>query len=306
MAAISSANHFKDIATKLQACDEEQGSEVKGTSSLKRPLAMDKKLRRVRGRGLTAQDLALESMPSSGDDVSDSRADYNVGMRSCKDCGHELHVRRIRCTDCDSVQVSKHAIAIAKAEADGVTAAAFDIDRCHREAEAAASQLTSMNASVVSRADLDDHGAKVASQGAAVTLPAVASFVPVAYNAHSGNAAALACDAWPVSWVGVPATGTKAKAHAITLAAVALAKLSPEKLIKFHRMRKLRALLSKVPANIDDIAMKQLTKVRTYANGIALEHHIEHRHTRKLHALLSQVPNDAISMLASVACSSSS
>jgi len=205
-----------------------------------------------------------EGMPPSGDDVSAPSADRKIWMRSCNQCGRGLHVRRTRCTDCGSVQASKRAIATIKAEADRVAAAAIDADRLRQEAEEAANQLTRINGTRPPAGAGDSStSATAVSPDDALVLLAAAPHVPVADGvAQSGTSA--------------PAAAAVAQAKA-TAIADALAGLSPVQLIKLRRMRKLRALLSKMPA---DIAASE---------GAASS---------------SDLAVDAISMLASVACSS--
>ena len=154
------------------------------------------------------------------------------------------------------MQASKRAMATAKEQADRVSAAAVDAERLRLETEVAADQLTR----IIAAAPLaNDRGEDVA---------AASSEHPTMLATPSVTAApSAACAQLPA------AVAAHAKAKAV---ADAMANLSPEQLTKLRRMRKLRALLAKVPAAISAPVAPRVS---------------------------ASSSDDAISMLASVACS---
>jgi len=255
-----------DESAHCATSDEEQSAPEctrQEGSACKRPLAVDDAdaSRRVSSRlSVSSICAADDAAPSSGDDApaGEPPPDRKIWMRACNNCGHELHVRRTRCTECGTPQASKRAIATAKQEADRAAAAAVNADQMRQEAVAAASQLTNI-ITAAPPADVRDGNTDVA----AASPPDAGSS-----TAPAPSAAATA------------PTERQAAAHteAKTLAD-AMAQLSPEQLIKLRRIRKLRTLLSKIPAPV-------------------------HAAGEPPSASSSSPQDDAISMLASVACSS--
>lgn len=160
----------------------------------------------------SASTSSLSPSASAADDAS-----RKIWMRSCNECGFELHVRRVRCTACGTLQTSKRAAAAAHEEklkesrAPDEPAAASSNAPVIAEAEEAASQLAAI--------------AEASGDGEA------AGAADVADAAHAAAGAELA-DAAPSSL------------------ASALARLTPEQMVKLRRMQKLRALLSKLPAGV--------------------------------------------------------
>jgi len=234
-------------------CSPERTPPVSGT--LKRPLAS------MAASGTPRRVSSRLSMPGSPADAtasspSGSSPDRKIWMRACNGCGHELHVRRTKCTECGSLQSSKRSIATAKEEAERAATAACAASLLREEAEAAASQLTRIIAAAAP--------AKAVDTDASVAGPAPSS------SAEGEVRVASAVSAQQPS---AKAAAAAARAKAFT---EAVARLSPDQLLKLRRMRKLRALLAKVPA---DAKPRAAVPVANPAD-------------------------DAISMLASVACSS--
>jgi len=229
-------------------CSPERTPPVSGT--LKRPLAS------MAASGTPRRVSSRLSMPGSPADAtasspSGSSPDRKIWMRACNGCGHELHVRRTKCTECGSLQSSKRSIATAKEEAERAATAACAASLLREEAEAAASQLTRIIAAAAPAEAID--------ADACATGPAPSSSAEGEVRAASAVSAKAA------------AAAARAKAFTETVA-----RLSPDQLLKLRRMRKLRALLAKVPA---DAKPRAAVPVANPAD-------------------------DAISMLASVACSS--
>jgi len=232
-------------------CSPERTPPVSGT--LKRPLASmaaSGTPRRVSSR-LSMPGSPADAPASSPSGSCGSSPDRKIWMRACNGCGHELHVRRTKCTECGSLQSSKRAIATAKEEAERAATAACAASQLREEAEAAASQLTRIIAAAAPAEAID--------ADACATGPAPSSSAEGEVRAASAVSAKAA------------AAAARAKAFTETVA-----RLSPDQLLKLRRMRKLRALLAKVPA---DAKPRAAVPVANPAD-------------------------DAISMLASVACSS--
>ena len=163
-------------------------------------------------------------------------------MRACNMCGHELHVRRTKCTSCGSLQMSKRTMLSANEEKERQERAARDQATMAAEAALAASSLkliaTQPSPAVDSAPATADAYALLAVNGTAAAFEAVSSAAIVDEPA--------AAPAGPTAAAVAPA----ARAHAI---AQAIARLSPAGLLKLRRLHKLRVLLTKVPAEAQGV-----------------------------------------------------
>ena len=197
-------------------------------------------------------------------------SERKIWMRACNMCGHELHVRRTKCTSCGSLQMSKRTMLSANEEKERQERAARDQATMAAEAALAASSLkliaTQPSLAVDSAPATADAYALLAVNGTASDFEAVSSAAIVDEPA--------ATPAEPTAAAVAPA----ARAHAI---AQAIARLSPAGLLKLRRLHKLRVLLTKVPAEAQGV-LRAPPSTRS-AQGKAAD-------------------ADAIAMLASVAC----
>ena len=161
-----------------------------------------------------------EASPTSSSAGSPNR---KIWMRPCNDCGHELHVRRTKCTECGSMQTSKRTLAATKEEEERTQEEEATAARLLAEAEAAASQLA-----------------------------LIAETMPPPQPGHRDAAALLSAQlADSSSSAPVPAAGSMPDAakRAKELAE-AVKHLKPEQLTKLRRLFKLKALLAKVPKGV--------------------------------------------------------
>mmetsp|Transcript_49012 Transcript_49012/g.127939 ORF Transcript_49012/g.127939 Transcript_49012/m.127939 type:complete len:281 (-) Transcript_49012:294-1136(-) len=157
-----------------------------------------------------------------------------IWMRPCNGCGVELHVRRTKCPDCGSVQLSKRAALSAKEAAAREAVEAQEQARLAVEAEIAASSLK-----------LIAQAPKAAEP--AMDASALPKGMPVSPSAQLPSPMASAA---PTSESGTAGTAA-ARAQAIS---AAVAKLTPEARTKLRRLHKLRALLANVPASMRSAA----------------------------------------------------
>ena len=194
-----------------------------------------------------------------------------IWMRPCNGCGFELHVRRVKCTECGTVQMSKRAYAAAKdekiKEEERATDDMYKQAMAAEEAAEAASQLALI----------------CESPGGTSTHVRRAEAAP---EESTPNAAAMAAPPAPPS----PAHSTSSHASVVSQ----LARLTPAQLTKLRRMQKLRTLLTKLPPGV--------TLPRTLATA-------DDAATDGAAAAEAPAPSsggssstDAIAMLASVAC----
>ena len=213
------------------------------------------------------------SSPSGAHLALSPDSERKIWMRACNMCGHELHVRRTKCTTCGSLQMSKRMMLTANEEKERQERAARDQATMAAEAALAASSLkliaTQPSPAVNSAPATADAYALLAVNGTAAAFEAVSSAAIVDEPA--------AAPAGPTAAAVAPA----ARAHAI---AQAIARLSPAGLLKLRRLHKLRVLLTKVPAEAQGVLRAPPAPPSTRsAQGKAAD-------------------ADAIAMLASVAC----
>jgi len=168
---------------------------------------------------LTPPPLSLQS-PAVDTPASATSPERKIWMRPCNDCGFELHVRRVRCTSCGAVQMSKRAFAAAQEEKLRTD------DRANVEAKATEAKQVRVTA----------EAQEAASQ---LALIAEASSDVSAAPAATGAAAAATSSISPTSPVASSPSVVSA-----------LARLTPEQLTKLRRMQKLRALLNKLPPGV--------------------------------------------------------
>ena len=117
-----------------------------------------------------------------------SPPDRKIWMRACNNCGHALHVRRTKCTECGTLQTSKRALAETEREAERAAVRAQEQEasatasrKLHEEAQEAASQLAKM----VSSSDDD---------GAAASCSPVASALALLVSAEARASGTVAAD----------------------------------------------------------------------------------------------------------------
>ena len=235
-----------------------------------------------------AADADADGAPFSGASSLTSPEQRKIWMRPCNECGHPLHVRRTRCTECGSAQTSKRTILAMQEEVhraeqrEKEAAALAQLKEAQKEeAQAAASQL----------ALIFEAGASTQSTPAGLGSPnpfkaggsaAPAPPLPSPHHAKAGASAASA------------SAGAGAAAGA---AAAPWAHLSPERLLKLRRLHKLRRLLQRLPPG-----------VHLPDNPVAAEPSEQAGTPRVRRSARSpgggepQPEADAIAMLASVAC----
>ena len=249
-----------------------------------------------------------------------------IWMRSCNECGVELHVRRTKCTSCGSVQVSKRESSSPlkhTAAADGTLVDAL-LDGAPASSPAPSSSIMAAE-NMTTRARADKEGAACASS--ALTL--LAGAAPLSDAACAP--AALLSAATPTAKQSLPASpdqplllasgapggagagasasagagaggGTSAGAAAEAAASSgsspegaspalsrvvsALARLTPEQLLKVRRIHKLRALLARLPPGVMPPASRRGGGAAADPSG----------------AEAPATAEDAIAILANVAC----
>ena len=204
-------------------------------------------------------------------------SERKIWMRACNMCGHELHVRRTKCTSCGSLQMSKRTMLSANEEKERQERAARDQATMAAEAALAASSLkliaTQPSLAVDSAPATADAYALLAVNGTASDFEAVSSAAIVDEPA--------AAPAEPTAAAVAPPSRARAQCRRIRLA---IARLSPAGLLKLRRLHKLRVLLTKVPAEAQGVLRAPPAPPSTRsAQGKAAD-------------------ADAIAMLASVAC----
>ena len=201
-------------------------------------------------------------------------AERKIWMRACNECGHELHVRRTKCTECGTVQVSKRSVQMAeqewqraeelKAEAAAEAEAELEL---RAEAQTAASQLaaiadTQRSSAMTSSALTLLAAAPLCDDACAAAAPSSAPVSPDQQLKMLQEQAVLSAAATAAEGVGVgrhdsaeadaaPSEASTASASASASANArlvgALARLTPEQLLKVRRMHKLKALLTRLP-----------------------------------------------------------
>lgn len=151
--------------------------------------------------------------PGAAADVEPPSPDHRkIWMRPCNECGHELHVRRTKCTECGSIQTSKRTMLQAKEDKSKADERAYEEAQVREEEQEAASQLA-----LIIEASSPERAASMKRASARASKTTASS----------------------------PAAARKAAALAASLK-----RLSPEQLAKLRRMHKLRALLSKLPPGV--------------------------------------------------------
>lgn len=197
--------------------------------------------------------------------------DGKIWMSSCNDCGSKLHVRRVRCTGCGAIQMSKDAFTAPQEEYTHtkenaeVPSATTTVEQ-HVGADAEKQEAASQRVLTVETSS-GTNGADTAAASLETVVPAAESTCSVAAEGEL-KAASL------------PA----ASSDVVSSKPVSTALLTPAQLLTLRRMRLLRTLLRKLPPGVA-APTSSVSTSKTSATGTA-----------------APVPCNGISMLASVAC----
>lgn len=205
---------------------------------------------------------------------SASSPDRKIWMRACNGCGFELHVRRVRCTSCGEMQMSKRAYAAALEEKR--TAA-------EKADEEVALAYTSAEAQAEAQAAAEAEEAEAASSLALIASPAKKA-PPARADAAAAAAGASTVNVADDQPTSLPPTSPAPSSSSVVSQ---LARLTPEQITKLRRMQKLRALLAKLPPGTQLPASAGRPAPAAGSSSSSAAH----------------APSaDAIAMLASVAC----